>query len=175
MCLCVRFCGARIRTLLFLCGLFALHPHERENFFCFFFSFRGSNFSISSSSFLSKRKPLSPRSFSSPFFASSETFVASHDGVPSHERRKKSVRVHLFSIFFFFLFFFFLTYSSLGYTHTRTYIYTHTHTHTHALYIHINNGIRNDQLFVDAVRRVVGLLFFLEKKFDDQQPIIRCF
>jgi len=57
------------------------------------------------------------------------------------------------------------------YTHTHVYIQTHTHT----LYIHINNGIRNDQLFVDAVRRVVGLLFFLEKKFDDQQPIIRCF
>jgi hypothetical protein len=128
MCLCVRFCGARIRTLLFLCGLFALHPHEREKFFCFFFSFRGSHFSISSSSFsLSERKPLSPRSFSSPFFASSETFVASHDGVPSHERRKKSVRVHLFSIFFFFLFFFFLTYSSLGYIHTHARIYTNTH------------------------------------------------
>ena len=100
-----------------------------------------------------------------------ETFVAAHLPIPSFERRKKASGCTFFlSSFFFFVF---LIYSSLGYTDTHTYIYIQTHTLT--LYIHINNGIRNDQLFVDAVRRVVGLLFFLEKKFHDQQPIIRCF
>jgi hypothetical protein len=135
MCLCVRFCGARIRTLLFLCGLFALHPHEREKFFCFFFLFRGSNFSISSSSFfLSKRKPLSPRSFSSPFFASSETFVASHDGAPSQTKEEKKA-----SGCTFFLSSSSSCSSSSSHIH-RLDIHTHariyTNTHTHVIYTH---------------------------------------
>jgi hypothetical protein len=89
--------------------------------------------------------------------------------IRKEEKKRPGCTFFLSSSFFFFFFFF--IYSSLGYTH----VYIQTHTHTRYIYIHINNGIRNDQLFVDAVWRVVGLLFFLEKKFDDQQPIIRCF
>ena len=121
---------------------------------------------------LSKRKPLSPRSFSSLFLCrvrpSWRPMTASH--LTKEEKKASGCTFFLSSSS--------SCSSSSSHIH-RLDIYTHTHvyiqTHTHTLYIRINNGIRNDQLFVDAVRRVVGLLFFLEKKFDDQQPIIRCF
>jgi hypothetical protein len=95
-----------------------------EIFFFLFFSFRGSNFSISSSLLAGEAS----RSFSLPFssFLSFcvETFVASH--LPIVRKKKKSVRVHLFSIFF--LLPLLLLHIFIAW------IYTHTHTHTHVIY-----------------------------------------
>ena len=142
-----------------------LPPEEKKIFSLFFFLF-AAQISPSLPSF--SRVPFPPFSLLSSLRVETLSW---RPICPSFGKKKKSVRVHLFSIFFLLLLVLPHIFIAWIYTHTHTYIYKHTHT----LHIHINNGIRNDQLFVDAVWRVVGLLFFLEKKFDDQQPIIRCF